>query len=87
LILIPLAFLHLYGLKITRHYEEFVQIFAEGTDEPEEITKWARGIRFIEEMYFTDNEEIEKPSTATGLWILLLYMPDKLLWKTIANYR
>ena len=36
-----------------------------GIDSPEEITKWAEGIHFIEERYFTYNEEIKKLSTGT----------------------
>lgn len=31
-----------------------------GIDNPEELTGWGTGIRFIEEQYFTSNEEIEK---------------------------
>ncbi|AKB78429.1 Tetracenomycin polyketide synthesis O-methyltransferase tcmP [Methanosarcina horonobensis HB-1 = JCM 15518] len=38
-----------------------------GIDNPEELTGWGLGIQFIEEQYFTSNEEIEKLGTLTKL--------------------
>lgn len=36
-----------------------------GIDNPAGLTEWGLGIRFIEEQYFTSNEEIEKLGTLT----------------------
>lgn len=36
-----------------------------GIDNPEELTKWGMGIHFIQEQYFTSNEEIKNLHTGT----------------------
>ncbi len=38
-----------------------------GIDNPEELTKWGSGIQFIEEQYFTSNEEIKNLDTSTRI--------------------
>lgn len=38
-----------------------------GIDNPEELIKWETGIQFIEEQYFTSNEEIEKLGLPTRI--------------------